>query len=124
MSCNGETMAATKEQMNVQIPATLKDLAKVCAAAQQKSLNSWIEVAIQQQVARDRKTLNLDAMNKDLKKFAAKYLPGKVATKAQMLAMAQRVAAEDTKEGFIGEHYAKSRPVSGKKARAARSRSR
>jgi hypothetical protein len=119
-----KTMPATKEQMNVQIPATLKDLAKVCAAAQQKSLNSWIEVAIQEQVARDRKTLNLDAMNKDLKKFAAKYLPGKVATKAQMLAMARRVAAEDTSEGFTVEHYKKPTAAPRRKTTGARPRGR
>lgn len=117
-------MAATKEQMNVQIPAALKDLAKVCAAAQHKSLNSWMETAIQEQVARDGKKFDLDAMNKDLRKFAAKYLPGKVATKAQMLAMAHRVAVEDTKEGFVVEHYAKSRPAPAKKVKVARSRSR
>jgi len=44
-------------------------------------------------------------MNKALKKVAKQYLPGKVATQAQMLAMAQRVAAEDTEEGFTVEHY-------------------
>jgi predicted HicB family RNase H-like nuclease len=43
-----KTMAATKEQMNVQIPSDLKDLAKMCAAAQHKSLNLWIENAIQE----------------------------------------------------------------------------
>jgi len=100
-------MAATKEQMNVQIPSDLKDLARMCAAAQHKSLNLWIENAIQEQVAKDRKSLNIDEMHKDLKKLAAKYLPGKVATKAQMLAMARRVGAEDTSEGFTVEHHKK-----------------
>ena len=47
----------------------------------------------------------VDAMSKALKKVAKQYLPGKVATETQMLAMAQRVAAEDTEDGFAVEHY-------------------
>jgi len=117
-----KTMAATKEQMNVQIPSDLKDLAKMCAAAQHKSLNLWIENAIQERVAKDRKSLNIDEMHKDLKKIAAKYMPGKVATKAQMLAMARRVAAEDTSEGFTVEHYEK--PTPKRKTTGARPRGR
>ena len=98
-------MAIMKEQMNVQVTSAAKQLAKTCATAHQKSLNVWIENAIQEKAARDRKTFNLDAMNKALKKVAKQYLPGKVATQAQMLAMAQRVAAEDIEEGFTVEHY-------------------
>lgn len=117
-------MAATKEQMNVQIPSDLKDLARMCAAAQHKSLNLWIENAIQEQVAKDRKSLNIDEMHKDLKKIAAKYLPGKVATKAQMLAMTRRVAAEDTSEGFTVEHYRKPTSAPRRKTTGTRPRSR
>ena len=117
-------MAATKEQMNVQIPSDLKDLARMCAAAQHKSLNLWIENAIQAQVAKDRKSLDIDELHKDLKKIAAKYLPGKVATKAQMLAMARRVAAEDTSEGFAVERYKKPTAAPRRKTTGARPRGR
>ena len=65
----------------------------------------WVEIAIREKAARDRKTFKLDAMSKALKKVARQYLPGKVATEAQMLAMVQRVAAEDTEDGFTVEHY-------------------
>ena len=98
---------ATKEQMNVQITAALKELAKTCAAVSQMSFNSWVENAIQAQVEKDRKKLPVDEVTKDLKRVAEKYLPGKVATHAEMLAMARRVAAEDTEEGFTVEHYTK-----------------
>ena len=91
---------ATKEQMNVQIAADLKQLAKTCATVAGKSLNSWVENAIQAQAEKDRKKFRLDEVAEDLKKVAEKYLPGKVATHAAMLAMARRVAAEDTGEGF------------------------
>ncbi len=117
-------MAATKEQMNVQVTAAAKQLAKTCATAHQKSLNVWIEIAIREQAARDSKTFNLDAMNKALKKVAKQYLPGKVATEAQMLAMAQRVAAEDTVEGFAVERHAEPSPVPRRRTQSARSRSR
>lgn len=117
-------MATTKAQMNVQIPSDLKDLARMCAAAQHKSLNLWIENAIQEQIAKDRKSLDIDEMHKDLKKIAAKYLPGKVATKAQMLAMARRVAAEDTSEGFTVEHHKKPTSAPRRKTTGTRLRGR
>jgi len=115
-------MANTKEQMNVQITPAAKSLAKTCATAHQKSLNVWIEIAIREQAARDKKTFNLDAMNKALKKVARQYLPGKAATQAQMLEMAQRVAAEDTEEGFTVEHYTESLPAPKRGAKSTRSR--
>lgn len=98
-------MATTRAQLNVQVTAEARHLARTCATAHQKSLNVWVEIAIREKAARDRKTFNLDAMSKALKKVARQYLPGKVATEAQMLAMAQRVAAEDTEDGFTVEHY-------------------
>lgn len=116
-------MATAKEQMNVQVTTATKHLAKTCATAHQKSLNAWIEIAIREQAARDGKTFNLDAMNKALKKVARQYLPGKAATQAQMLAMAQRVAAEDTEEGFTVEHHTESSPAPRRRTQA-RSRSR
>ena len=91
----------------MQITAALKELAKTCAAVSQMSFNSWVENAIQAQVEKDRKKLPVDEVTKDLKRVAEKYLPGKVATHAEMLAMARRVAAEDTEEGFTVEHYTK-----------------
>ena len=114
-------MATTKEQMNVQVTAAAKQLAKTCATAHQKSLNVWIEIAIRKQAVRDSKKFNLDALNKALKKVAKQYLPGKVATHAQMLAMAQRVAEEDTEEGFTVEHYAESRPAPRRRTKSTRS---
>ena len=94
-------MAITlKEQLNVQVTSLVRDLAKTCASAHQMSLNAWVANAIQAQIAKDRETFRLDEMNQALRKIAEKYLPGKVATEAQMLAMANRVAAEDTAEGF------------------------
>jgi hypothetical protein len=98
---------ATKEQMNVQITADVKQLAKTCAAVSRMSFNSWVENAIRAQAEKDRKTFRVDEVTKDLKKVAEKYLPGKVATHAEMLTMARRVAAEDTQEGFTVEHYTK-----------------
>lgn len=99
-------MPGTKEQMNVQIAAVTKRLAKTCATVRQTSLNDWVEMAIREQAARDNKRFKLDAMNKELAKVASRYLPGKVATPAEMLAMAQRVAIEDTEEGFEVSHVA------------------
>ena len=116
-------MATTKQQLNVQVTAAAKQMAKTCATAHQKSLNAWIEIAIREQAAKDSKRFNLDAMNKALKRVAKQYLPGKVATHAQMLAMAQRVAEEDTEEGFTVEHHAGSPPAP-KRATKATSRSR
>ena len=104
-------MAATKEQMNVQIASTLKALAKTCAAAHQTSLNAWIANAIEEQIAKDKENFQLDEMNKALTKVAKKFLPGKVATHAQMLAMASRVAAQDTEEGFAVDQLAESSPT-------------
>ena len=117
-------MAATKEQMNVQVTAATKQRAKTCATAHQKSLNAWIEIAIREQAARDEKTFRLDEMNKALQKVAKKYLPGKVATQAQMLAMAHRVAAEDTEEGFTVEHHTESPPAPKRRTQRAGSRRR
>jgi uncharacterized protein (DUF1778 family) len=111
-------VATTKEQMNVQIPTELKDLAKFCAAAQKKSLNGWIQNAIQEQIAREKKSLKLDQMHRELKTIAVKYLPGKVASKEQMLAMARRIAVEDTGEGFTVEPYAKPKVTVAKRAKA------
>ena len=117
-------MANTKEQMNVQVATDAKQLAKTCATAHQKSLNAWVESAIREKADRDRKTFKLDAMNKALKKIAKQYLPGKVATHAQMLAMAQRVAEEDTEEGFTVEHHTESPSAPTRATKAIRSRSR
>ena len=117
-------MAATKEQMNVQVTTAVKRLAKTCATVHQKSLNAWVEIAIREKAAKDTKKFNLDAMNKALEKVAKQYLPGKVATHAQMLAMAQRVAAEDTEEGFTVTHHTESPPAPKRQAKSARSRSR
>src|SRR3990172_8449775 len=117
-------MATTKEQMNVQVATDAKQLAKICATADQKSLNVWVESAIREKAARDRKTFNLDAMNKALKKVAKQYLPGKVASPAQMLAMAQRVAEEDTEEDFTVEHHTESASTPKRTSKATRSRSR
>ena len=117
-------MPTTKEQMNVQVTMAAKQLAKTCATAHRKGLDAWIEIAIQEQAARDRETFNLDAINKALKKVAKQYLPGKAVTQAQMLAMAQRVAAEDTEEGFAVKRYSESAPAPGKRAKAARARGR
>jgi uncharacterized protein (DUF1778 family) len=104
-------MATVKEQLNVQVTAATKQLAKTCATVRRTSLNAWVENAIQEKADRDNKTFNIDAMNKALKKVAKQYLPGKAATHDQMLAMAQRVAAEDTVEGFTVEHYPESPPA-------------
>ena len=117
-------MAAVKEQMNVQVTVAAKLLAKTCATAHRKSLNAWIEIAIQEQAARDREAFNLDAMNKALKKVAARYLPGTVATDAQMLAMAQRVAAEDIGEGFAVTRRSNSSPTPSKRKTTSRPRGR
>jgi uncharacterized protein (DUF1778 family) len=117
-------MATTKEQMNVQVTTAAKQLAKTCATAHQKSLNAWVETAILEKAARDRKTFQLDAMNKALKRVAKQYLPGKVATHAQMLAMAQRVAAEDTEEGFTLEHHTQSPLLPKRRTKPARARRR
>jgi len=117
-------MGIMKEQMNVQVTTMAKQLAKTCATAHQKSLNAWVEIAILEQAAKDKKTFNLDAMDKALKKVAKQYLPGKVATPAQMLAMAQRVAAEDTGEGFTVEHHTESSSASKRATKVIRSRSR
>ena len=117
-------MSTTKEQMNVQVTAAAKQLARTCATAHQKSLNAWIEIAIREQAARDGKTFNLAAMNKALKRVAGKYMPGKVATEAQMLAMAQRVAAEDTEEGFTVERRTEPSPAPKRRIQPVRPRSR
>jgi len=117
-------MATTRAQMNVQVTTAAKQLAKTCATAHQKSLNGWVEIAILEKAERDRKTFNLDAMNKALKKVAKQYLPGKVASPAQMLAMAQRVAEEDTEEGFTVEHHTESPSAPKRTSKATRSRSR
>ena len=100
-------MATTKEQMNVQVAPGVKEEAKLCATARQTSLNAYVEDAIREKIAKDRKALRLDEMGRDLKKVAEKYLPGRVATRAEMLAMAQRVAAEDRNEGFAVERHTK-----------------
>ena len=117
-------MATMKEQMNVQLTAATKQLAKTCASAHRKSLNAWVEIAILEQAAKDEKTFQLDKMNRALQSVAKKYLPGKVATHAEMLAMAHRVAAEDTEEGFTVEHLTQSSPAHKGRAQRARTRSR
>ena len=89
-------MATTKEQMNVQVTAATKQLAKTCATAHQKSLNVWVEIAILEKAARDRKTFNLDAMSKALKKVAKQYLPGKVATESPTATPADRFTTPST----------------------------
>lgn len=114
-------MGSTREQLNVQVTAKARQLAKTCAAAHQKSLNVWVEIAILEKAERDGKTFNLDAMNKALKRIARQYLPGKVASHAQMLKMAQRVAEEDTEEGITVDRY---ETAPARKARPARTRSR
>jgi hypothetical protein len=112
-------MAGAKEQLNVQVSAAIKQRAKTCATARQTSLNAWVEEAIREKAARDAKSLKLDAMNKALNKVAKRYLPGIVVTPAQMLAMAQRVAAEDTTEGFAVER-AQTASTPKRKAKPAR----
>ncbi len=105
---------------DVQVTAATKRTAKTCATVRETSLNVWVELAIQEKAARDSKAFNLDAMNKDLAKIAKRYLPGKVATHAQMLAMAQRVAAEDTQEGFSVEHYSEKQRALKRRGNSAR----
>ena len=98
-------MATAKQQMNVQVAAGIRQLARTCALARRQSLNAWVERAIREKAARETKTLDLEGMSKALKKVAEQYLPGKVATEAEMLAMAQRIAAEDTEDGLVVERY-------------------
>jgi hypothetical protein len=117
-------MATKKEQMNVQITSTTKEMAKICAVADHKSLNMWVEAAIVEKADRDGMTYNLVAVKKALKKVVKRYLPGKVASHAQMLAMAQRVAEEDTEEGFTVEHHTESPSTPKRAIKATPSRSR
>jgi len=117
-------MAIKKEQMNVQVTTTTKEMAKICAIADQKSLNMWVAAAIVEKADRDGRTYNLVAVKKALKEVVKKYLPGKVASHAQMLAMAQRVAEEDTEEGFTVERHTESPSAPKRAIKATRSRSR
>ena len=122
-------MATTKEQMNVQIATEIKQLAKTCATASHTNLNAWVEKAIRAQVARDSKKFNIHAHRAKVTKLvdtarataAEQYLPGKVATREQMLAMARLIAAEDTTEGFTVMEIP---PAPKRAAKSARSRSR
>ena len=117
-------MAIKKEQMNVQVTTTTKEMAKICAIADRKSLNMWVAAAIVEKAERDGRTYNLVAVKKALKEVVKKYLPGKVASHAQMLAMAQRVAEEDTEEGFTVERHTESPSAPKRAIKATRSRSR
>ena len=117
-------MATAKAQMNVQVAPALRNLARTCALARRQSLNAWVERAIEEKAARDRKTFDLDGMSKALKGIAKQYLAGKVATEAEMLAMAQRVAAEDTEDGLPVEYYTVPQSAPKKGPRSPRSRNR
>lgn len=115
-------MAATKEQLNVQVPSDIRELAKTCAAAHRTSLNAWVAQAIEAQITKDRVQYRLDEMHKALRRVVKTYLPGKVATQSEMLAMAARVAAEDTREGFEVQQLAERTPARGTRARRRRTR--
>lgn len=117
-------MDTKKSQMNVQVTTEAKELARTCATAHQESLNAWVEEAIREKAAKDYEMFNLDQVNKALKRVAKKYMPGKVATATQMMAMARRVAAEDVDEGLVVEHYTDVAARPTKKAASAKSRSR
>jgi hypothetical protein len=104
-----------REQMNVQVSTEAKQMAKTCATAHQESLNTWVELAIRAKAAEDYEKFNLYEVNKALRKVAKKYLPGKVVTEDQMLALAQVIAADDTVDGFVVEHYTEPPPASKKK---------
>lgn len=111
-----------REQMNVQVTSEAKQMAKTCATAHQESLNAWVEDAIREKAVKDYEMFNIDGMKKALRKVAKEYLPGKVITEEQMLAMAQLVAAEDAVDGFAVEHYTEPPPGGKKRSRASRSR--
>jgi uncharacterized protein (DUF1778 family) len=117
-------MDTKKSQMNVQVTTEAKELARTCATAHQESLNAWVEEAIREKAAKDYEMFNLEQVNKALKRVVKKYMPGKVATATQLMAMARRVAAEDVDEGLVVEQYTDVAARPTKKAASAKNRRR
>lgn len=116
-------MAAAKEQLNILIPKDIKQRAKTCAVAHNESLNTWVIDAIRQKAARDFKKYRLDKMRAALGKVLKQYLPGKIASKEEMLETARLVAAADTEDGLEVEYYDESsQPAVATRTRAARTR--
>ena len=124
-------MPTMKEQINVQVATEIKRQAESCATASRTPLNVWVEKAIRAQVAKELQgfQFKVHAPRAKATKLAdtsrataaEQYLPGKVATREQMLAMARLIAAEDTTEGFTVRELP---PARRRAAKSARSRSR
>jgi len=114
-------MALTKEQINVRVPKELASRARRCAAVRKTSVNDWVAQAIEAKAAQDYETLKIGELEGKLSEVAQEYLPGRVMSVDEMLAMAHTFAEEDTHDGLPTRHKAatarRTRTASSRRAR-------
>lgn len=114
-------MVLAKEQINVRVPKELASRARRCAAVRKTSINDWVAQAIEAKAAQDYDALRIEQLEGKLNEVAQEYLPGRVVSVDEMLAMAQAFAEEDTRDGLPTRHKpTATKPTRRSKARRAR----
>lgn len=114
-------MALAKEQINIRVPKELASRARRCAAVRKTSINDWVAQAIEAKAAQDYEALRIEQLEGKLSEVAQEYLPGRVVSVDEMLAMAQVFADEDTRDGLPTRHKpSTTKPKRGSSARRAR----
>lgn len=97
-------MALAKEQINVRVPKALASRARRCAAVRKTSINDWVAQAIEAKATQDYEALRIEQLEGKLSEVAQEYLPGRVVSVDEMLAMAQVFADEDSRDGLPTRH--------------------
>jgi uncharacterized protein (DUF1778 family) len=113
-------MALAKEQINIRVPKELASRARRCAAVRKTSINDWVAQAIEAKAAQDYESLRIEQLEGKLSEVAQEYLPGRVVSVDEMLAMAQVFADEDARDGLPTRH----KPSTAKPERAPAARRR
>lgn len=97
-------MTLAKEQINIRVPRELASRARRCAAVRKTSINDWVAQAIAAKAAQDYEALKIEQLEGKLSEVAQEYLPGRVMSVEEMLAMAQVFADEDSRDGLPTRH--------------------
>lgn len=113
-------MALAKEQINVRVPKALASRARRCAAVRKTSINDWVAQAIEAKAAQDYEALRIEQLEGKLSEVAQEYLPGRVVSVDEMLAMAQVFADEDLRDGLPTRHKPSTKPAKSSSSRRAR----
>lgn len=97
-------MATRRQQLNLRIPAPLGKKIQMLSSFHGKSVNEWAVAALEEAADEEFKEHPVEELNQALAEVAERYLPGRTLSMAEMLALAEPYAADDTGDGGETRH--------------------